>query len=239
MPTKPYIIQFEEPCNESWSQMSPKAQGRFCQNCQKEVIDLSDMPDEKIVAFLEKANEQTCIRMRASQVGRDLNIATVSPPPARFSMPIAMISRMAAACIAFSASCGEVDSPIKLTNGTAYFVSEEAGDLSNAVMSITDDAENIKLYGIVYGWEEKPINGVSVNIKGTKDTVITNEKGEFNLSILKPKTGYFVLTCQKEDHTTFERCYEVGKIPQKLWIRLERLHFAGNKPMHPSMRRNK
>jgi len=33
-------ISIENPCHEDWQKMLPESQGRFCQACEKTVVDL-------------------------------------------------------------------------------------------------------------------------------------------------------------------------------------------------------
>jgi len=64
-------IVITNPCSEDWNSMSADAAGRFCQSCQKSVIDFSSKSDEEIRAFLKnKQGEQLCGRFFVHQVER-------------------------------------------------------------------------------------------------------------------------------------------------------------------------
>ncbi|MFT3796729.1 carboxypeptidase-like regulatory domain-containing protein [Flavobacterium sp.] len=64
-------IHIPKPCHENWSEMTPDAQGRFCQSCQKTVIDFTGLSDR---AIFEKINsgDHLCGRFLASQLDREL-----------------------------------------------------------------------------------------------------------------------------------------------------------------------
>lgn len=64
-------IVLTNPCSESWDSMQVDAIGRFCQSCQKSVIDFSSKSDDEIKTFLkEKEGEKLCGRFYIHQVER-------------------------------------------------------------------------------------------------------------------------------------------------------------------------
>lgn len=65
------MITIPNPCSENWSKMSKTEKGRFCNSCNKQVIDFSKMKNEKINAYFE--NNQTsdiCGNFKTSQVSK-------------------------------------------------------------------------------------------------------------------------------------------------------------------------
>lgn len=72
MKTKPVKLMIAEPCHENWSNMTPNAQGRFCDSCRKTVVDFSIMPDHMILRFLEQSKGSVCGRMTGKQLNREL-----------------------------------------------------------------------------------------------------------------------------------------------------------------------
>ncbi len=64
-------IVLTNPCSENWNSMKVDAVGRFCQSCQKSVIDFSSKTDDEIKAFLkEKQGENLCGHFYTHQVER-------------------------------------------------------------------------------------------------------------------------------------------------------------------------
>ena len=62
-------IRVQEPCKQSWSDMSPESNGRFCGACAQTVIDFSAYTDEQLLAFFSTNNtERVCGRFRDTQV---------------------------------------------------------------------------------------------------------------------------------------------------------------------------
>lgn len=64
-------IVISNPCSEDWNSMSVDTTGRFCQSCQKSVIDFTSKTDEEIKNFLKgKQGERLCGRFYINQVER-------------------------------------------------------------------------------------------------------------------------------------------------------------------------
>lgn len=64
-------IVLTNPCSENWDSMQVDPVGRFCQSCQKSVIDFSSKSDDEIKAFLkDKKGKKLCGRFYVHQVER-------------------------------------------------------------------------------------------------------------------------------------------------------------------------
>ena len=50
---KTFKIEIPKPCHENWHEMLANERGAFCQNCQKTVIDFSQMTDNQLVTFVK------------------------------------------------------------------------------------------------------------------------------------------------------------------------------------------
>lgn len=69
-----FIIRIPEPCHEDWNKMQPEEKGRFCNSCNKTVLDFSNKTDVEIKSILdEQKNQQVCGHFKKSQVNRPLN----------------------------------------------------------------------------------------------------------------------------------------------------------------------
>lgn len=63
-------LRLDEPCHQKWSEMTPSDQGRYCDSCEKNVIDFSQMTDNEILKFLGENKTGFCGQFRASQLDR-------------------------------------------------------------------------------------------------------------------------------------------------------------------------
>jgi hypothetical protein len=65
----PHKIVIPQPCSENWNTMRPEEGGKYCDSCQKTVIDFTKQSDEEIMNyFLQYQSQPTCGRFRTSQV---------------------------------------------------------------------------------------------------------------------------------------------------------------------------
>lgn len=73
-------LRIDNPCHESWTGMHANNDGRFCNACQKTVVDFTQMSDAQLVEwFARKTEEKTCGRMNDDQLNRVL----AAPPQSR------------------------------------------------------------------------------------------------------------------------------------------------------------
>jgi hypothetical protein len=66
-------ITIPKPCHENWLEMSVTEKGRFCENCQKDVIDFTNSTDREILTAYNKS-KNLCGQFRVSQLDRDIII---------------------------------------------------------------------------------------------------------------------------------------------------------------------
>lgn len=70
---KPIQLSIPQPCNEGWAHMTPQEQGRYCNACQKCVVDFTNKSDEDIFNFFTNNRAQnTCGRFREDQLNRQI-----------------------------------------------------------------------------------------------------------------------------------------------------------------------
>jgi len=64
-----YKISIPDPCRENWEEMSPTENGRFCQNCAKNVIDFTGISPKSIQEyFIANSKKEVCGRFRNEQL---------------------------------------------------------------------------------------------------------------------------------------------------------------------------
>jgi hypothetical protein len=66
------FIDIPLPCSENWESMTPIEKGRFCANCQKVVIDFTQLSNEEIIQTFRQKPKELCVRMYRKQL-RDVN----------------------------------------------------------------------------------------------------------------------------------------------------------------------
>ncbi|MEI7734291.1 MAG: carboxypeptidase-like regulatory domain-containing protein [Ferruginibacter sp.] len=79
-----FQLTIPEPCHESWQQMTPTQQGRFCNACAKEVIDFSTMSDHEVLNYFNNLkHDNVCGRALPSQLERTIALPN-EPAKKRF-----------------------------------------------------------------------------------------------------------------------------------------------------------
>ena len=69
-------ISIPKPCNENWNSMSPNKNGRFCNSCNKTVIDFTKMNNPEIQKyFIENSGqERICGHFKLNQIETEESI---------------------------------------------------------------------------------------------------------------------------------------------------------------------
>jgi TonB family protein len=62
------IVRLNFTCNRHWEDMIPIENGRFCNDCQKKVIDFTDKTNDEIAAYLMSSTTKVCGRFQQSQL---------------------------------------------------------------------------------------------------------------------------------------------------------------------------
>ena len=63
-------ISIPKPCSENWNSMSPNKNGRFCNTCDKTVIDFTKMEKSEILKYFSENsnNERICGHFKINQI---------------------------------------------------------------------------------------------------------------------------------------------------------------------------
>ncbi|OQP65388.1 hypothetical protein A3860_17125 [Niastella vici] len=99
-------IQLNNPCSEDWNGMEPTEQGRFCNSCQKPVIDFTHFTDQQILEYFLQHPFPVCGRIGHTQRDRHYSPSTVKTN--RHLSPVAA-TLMTLATITTEAACSETE----------------------------------------------------------------------------------------------------------------------------------
>jgi hypothetical protein len=169
-------ISIPKPCTQNWTDMGIIAQGRFCQSCQKTVIDFTQLSDKEILERLSSASN-TCGNFDDQQLNF-LNATLATPPPDKSRFSWKKLSVAAAAFIGFL-SFIKVDAkakpPVEHRPMTFKKLAAEVADTSKQYKVITGCVTDVN--------DKLPLPGVSVMVKGTHNGAATDEGGFFKLNV--------------------------------------------------------
>lgn len=178
MAKKSKTIQFQvpEPCSENWNKMHSLPGGRFCDNCEKTVVDFSQMTDNELVRYFEKNNQQLCGRFRSDQLNKEIEFPRV---PNSFQK-LKSIAAIAAGLLAWNPAPAQTILPqenisiVKKTKDTKG----EKDKLKNPNATFSKN----KLKGIVKDENGETLIGVNILLEKNKGTT-TDIDGKFELEI--------------------------------------------------------
>ncbi len=75
-------ISIENPCHEDWDNMTPETQGRFCNSCEKIVVDFTHFSDSEILQYFAKPKtEKICGRFNQDQLTPKIAPIPIQPKP--------------------------------------------------------------------------------------------------------------------------------------------------------------
>lgn len=183
-------LSIPEPCHEDWGKMTATEKGKHCQVCSKEVVDFTHKTDEDIVAHVMK-NKNICGRFIPSQIDRELTLErksgnNLAPIAASFLLPFTLLAS------GFSGSAKNSD-PIG-----KEFTSLHIGSLHKNKVQVT-------VKGIVYGTDGIPLVGVSITVKETGKTTISDKEGGYSIQLLNDETLIFSHLEYESSEFTVER----------------------------------
>ena len=176
-----FSIEIKSPCEEKWASMDPFEKGRFCQLCQKEVIDFSNLTDKELIAFFQKnRKEKVCGRFQKTQLKTyhtgnrkqkgflklalaGFTLLSIFKPTEAFSQghPIVKV--------------GERET------GPTPVAQREAPKKNNS-------NNFILISGVVKeAGTEETLPGVNIQLKGSNIGTVSNLDGKFELRVTRPK----------------------------------------------------
>jgi hypothetical protein len=89
--SKKIQLTVPKPCHENWENMNPVEKGRFCNSCEKQVVDFSDMSDRQIAEFFKKPSiGSVCGRFMSDQLDREIVIPKKRVPWFKYFFQIAL-----------------------------------------------------------------------------------------------------------------------------------------------------
>jgi hypothetical protein len=65
---KAFSVSIASPCDEKWDNFASVAGGRFCEQCNKTVIDFTKMSDAEIIDYFKDQPSATCGRFKPEQL---------------------------------------------------------------------------------------------------------------------------------------------------------------------------
>ncbi|WP_406683502.1 carboxypeptidase-like regulatory domain-containing protein [Seonamhaeicola sp. MEBiC1930] len=151
-----FYLTINKSCSENFNKFDKTEKGRFCNTCNKEVIDFRHMTTTELIKFFEENQFSTCGILKTSQM-KTYSHHSITQPKRKFNY----LKTLGFAIISLFA-----------------FQNVRAQDTVKEQINKSASQDNL-LTGTVLDHEKAPLPGVSIVLKGTKIGATTNFDGKF------------------------------------------------------------
>ena len=215
-------LSIPNPCHESWEKMTAIDKGRFCQSCQKEVVNFSLMSDAQILSFFNKNKGRTCGRFRQDQLDRNI----LYPKPK--SQSILKAAAISAGLIASSSAVSQVCPPHSKSVQTE--MKHKIGEIAPTIAS---NEKSVQIQGLVRdATNDEPIIFANVLIKFENSNehkgTMTDIDGKFNIEIDSSEKNRAMIEVQYVGYETTNVIVDLHKVPRLVEIKLEESLMMGD-----------
>lgn len=179
---KQFQLNIPEPCQESWDRMKPTGCGRFCDSCQKTVVDFTTMNDQQLALFFKKNTASVCGRVRKDQLSKDFSIPPKPIPWLRHLLKVVIPALL------FSNKGYTQGAIRKVVPAT----SQSPVKVQNDEVIIGDSIRTRFITGDVRDQNGNGLAGASVIIHGTPIGAVADEHGFFRLKLPDSKKKVYL-----------------------------------------------
>jgi hypothetical protein len=176
-----FYLTIPQPCQQAWEEMTPDANGRFCSNCNKTVMDFTNLSDEELLAMIRQSTTKVCGRFQTSQLDRPLYYAQKQHQSTL--LPAVMITSALVAGVAANSTARSTDTNVATAN-LAGITALTTPPVNTGVDHITAQDTLHAICGKVFeNNSQRVVSWASIRIEGTSYGTTTDQDGSFRLSI--------------------------------------------------------
>jgi len=173
-PTSSFQLSIAEPCHESWRNMTPTEQGRYCASCQKQVVDFTTMTDAEIFSYFQQSSGNTCGRFFNTQLQRDV----AATKPGR----VVRLKWWWAAFISGILFTAKAKAQWPAIYGdTVVVTGYQSKKHTSIIGKVAPSLQTIQ--GRVVDDKGEPIVGASILMTGSVYTAVTDSLGKFSIAL--------------------------------------------------------
>lgn len=179
-------ITVAKPCHENCDKMAPAEQGRFCQSCNKQVIDFTKLSDTEIIQLLSQKTTGTCGRFTQGQLNTPIQAPASRTLPPKLSIFLAAF--VSVFLLINEATAQEIEIMGKVAHVEQRATPMVKGD------TILSTVGKTEIKGVVKDMDGQPIAGATVALKGTKTITSTDTCGSFSMLALPNSKNILVVS---------------------------------------------
>jgi hypothetical protein len=176
-------LNIADPCSENWDNMEQSEKGRYCQACQKQVIDFTGMTETQLALFFKNNQSAVCGRLRKDQVEKELHIPRKRIHWFRYFLQVAL-----PAVIFSSKAYAQGKVMVKPTT----VLQEERDSINKKMASVNSSSRYRMITGKVVGTDGKPVAFAQVWTPGRFESAASDSNGNFRLIVEKEDTDIHI-----------------------------------------------
>lgn len=176
-----FKVHIPEPCHEDWAQMSSEGKGRYCDSCEKVVVDFTNFSRQEIEDHLRKASSQTCGRFQKTQLSNPVldGYTFYRFPVQRLRMFVmAFVAAFGLGFFGISGNELEASGLSGLSETEMVLADSERGDslrVRGKVLSVIDN-EPLMYVTVLARKEGEVIAGTMSDAEGNFELVVSKDK---------------------------------------------------------------
>jgi CarboxypepD_reg-like domain len=191
MATNSLMLSIPNPCSENWNNMTPQEKGRFCDTCQKCVVDFTAMTDAAVLDYFNKNNGKICGRFDKRQLDRVL-IINDKRFQKRFNIAASLLLLSS---LGFGNTVkNDAVIPFKVSS---FYVQKSIVKKNTSSLNEPLSDEMITVKGHVFDIKKEPIIGAAIVMKGSTIGTTTDTNGAFSITLKREyfEKGFLYISC--------------------------------------------
>jgi len=165
-------LSIPEPCHEKWEEMTPLQGGRFCHQCDRHIVNFTDMSDHELAFYYQKYEGKICGVFRPDQLDRPIAL----PVAPKLSGKWKVAAAVAAGLLVSGGVSGQ-----KSVELDAIPIEQEWR--KGKVVKKYDSSTNKIVKGTIIDEEGETLIGANIFLRGTSISTVSDLEGKFMLEI--------------------------------------------------------
>lgn len=180
MKRQEYILKIDKPCEQEWNSMMPDGKGKYCSHCSKTVIDFTNLTDNQVVQFIENTSGKFCGRLSNAQLNRILETSQNSNYSYLYKILTGLLLLGGAKNIDAQSN---INTDIEISTLLDNKEFKEQNEVN--IETLPDSSMNYIEGVVLDSATKKPLDYVTIRLKGAKTNVSTDENGRFKIFVLE------------------------------------------------------